>query len=46
LSIPECSCYRCLEEQIRQFMPALLERQPPLRIIAQPTRRPPKRPLV
>jgi hypothetical protein len=25
LTIPECSCHGCLEEQIRRFMPVLLE---------------------
>jgi len=27
LTIPECSCSRCLEEQIRRVAPALLERE-------------------
>jgi hypothetical protein len=27
LTIPECSCARCLEEQIRNAAPALLEKQ-------------------
>jgi hypothetical protein len=27
LTIPECSCDRCVEEQIRRFMPVLLERE-------------------
>jgi hypothetical protein len=26
LTVPECSCGSCLEEQIRRFMPRLLER--------------------
>ncbi|MGH2994053.1 MAG: hypothetical protein ACRDL1_11005 [Solirubrobacterales bacterium] len=26
LTVPECSCDRCLEDQIRHHMPALLER--------------------
>jgi hypothetical protein len=24
LAVPECSCPRCLEEQLKQFQPALL----------------------
>jgi hypothetical protein len=27
LTIPECSCERCLEEQIRRAAPALLEQK-------------------
>jgi hypothetical protein len=33
LTIPECSCSRCVEEQIRNAAPALLEKdgaQPPV----------------
>ncbi len=28
LTRPECSCSRCLTEQVRQFQPALLESDP------------------
>jgi len=27
LTIPECSCPRCLEEQLRRFQPALLRKK-------------------
>jgi hypothetical protein len=27
LTLPECSCRSCLERQVREFMPALLERE-------------------
>ena len=27
LTIPECSCSRCLEDQVRRAAPALLERE-------------------
>jgi hypothetical protein len=27
VSIPECSCPRCLEDQVRRFRPALLDRR-------------------
>jgi hypothetical protein len=27
VAIPECSCAHCLEDQVRRFMPVLLERK-------------------
>ena len=34
LTIPECSCARCLEEQIRRVAPALLEKDHSAAIVA------------
>jgi hypothetical protein len=34
LTIPECSCERCLEEQIRRAAPALLEKNQAAPIVA------------
>jgi hypothetical protein len=34
LTIPECSCQRCLEEQIRRVAPALLEKNHSAPIVA------------
>jgi len=34
LTIPECSCSKCLEDQVRRAAPALLERQDALRSAA------------
>ena len=35
LTIPECSCARCLEEQIRRVAPTLLEKDRPAPIVAE-----------
>lgn len=34
LTIPECSCERCLEEQIRRAAPALLEKDRAAPVVA------------
>jgi hypothetical protein len=36
LTIPECSCERCLEEQIRRAAPALLEKDHAAPIVSDP----------
>jgi hypothetical protein len=36
LTIPECSCERCLEEQVRRVAPALLEKGQGAPIAADP----------
>jgi hypothetical protein len=36
LTIPECSCSTCLEDQVRRAAPALLEREPQGPLAAEP----------
>ena len=38
LTIPECSCSGCLDEQIRRVMPVLLERSATVAADEQPAR--------
>jgi hypothetical protein len=45
VTVPECSCPRCLQEQLRRFQPELLEADPigEIRVTKARSRRPHKR---
>ena len=36
LTVPECSCPRCLEDQLRRFQPRLVEAEPTREASASP----------